>query len=65
MGGKRMQDPVTIVTDGRWQVLPIYFHVTGHGAWVDYNESKQGRVGPDHPFFWTNLRRTANHECLD
>jgi hypothetical protein len=65
IGGKRMQDPLTVLGDGRWQVLPIYFHVTGHGAWVDYNESRQGRVGPDHPFFWTNLRRTANHECLD
>lgn len=65
IGGKRMQDPLTVLGDGRWQVLPIYFHVTGRGTWVDYNESKQGRVGPDHPFFWTNLRRTANHECLD
>ncbi len=65
IGGKRMQDPLTELGDGRWQVLPIYFHVTGRGEWVDYNESKQGRVGPDHPFFWTNLRRTANHECLD
>jgi hypothetical protein len=65
IGGKRMQDPLTVLDDGRWQVLPIYFHVTGRGEWVDYNESRQGKVGPDHPFFWTNLRRTANHECLD
>jgi HEAT repeat protein len=65
IGGKRMQDPLTVLDDGRWQVLPIYFHVTGRGAWVDYNEARQGKVGPDHPFFWTNLRRTANHECLD
>jgi hypothetical protein len=43
---------------------PVYFHVTG-GQWVDYNEAKQGVVGPDHPFFWTNFRRTANRECLD
>ncbi|MFN7971204.1 MAG: HEAT repeat domain-containing protein [Acidobacteriota bacterium] len=46
-------------------MLPIYYHVTGKGEWVDYNETKQGPVGPDHPFFWTNFRRTANHECLD
>lgn len=65
IGGKRMQDTVTIFPDGRWQVLPVYFHVTGRGEWVDYNEAKQGRVGPDHPFFWTNFRRNANHECLD
>jgi hypothetical protein len=65
IGGKRMQDTVTIFPDGRWQVLPVYFHVTGRGEWVDYNESKQGRVGPEHPFFWTNFRRNANHECLD
>src|SRR5262245_4023251 len=64
IGGKRMQDPVTILADGRWQVLPVYFHVTTK-EWVDYNEAKQGVVTPDHPFFWTNFRRTANRECLD
>jgi hypothetical protein len=65
IGGKRMQDTVTRFDDGRWQVLPVYFHVTGRGQWVDYNESKQGAVPPDHPFYWTNFRRTANKECLD
>jgi len=65
IGGKRMQDAVTVMPDGRWQVLPVYYHVTGKGAWVDYNESKQGRVTPDHPWFWTNFRRTANKECLE
>jgi hypothetical protein len=65
IGGKRMQDAVTTFPDGRWQVLPVYYHVTGKGEWVDYNEKKQGTVTPDHPFFWTNFRRTANHECLD
>ena len=29
IGGKRMQDDVTVFPDGRWQVLPVYFHVTG------------------------------------
>jgi hypothetical protein len=65
IGGKRMQDPLTVLPDGRWQVLPVYYHVTGRGEWVDYNEAKQGRVTPEHPFFWTNFRRTANRECLD
>lgn len=65
IGGKRMQDSVTVFEDGRWQVLPIYYHVTGKGEWVDYNEKKQGVVGPEHPFFWTNFRRMANRECLD
>ncbi len=65
IGGKRMQDAVTVMDDGRWQVLPVYYHVTGKGAWVDYNAAKQGRVGPDHPNFWTNFARTANKECLD
>jgi hypothetical protein len=65
IGGKRMQDSLTVMPDGRWQVLPVYFHVTGGGAWVDYNEAKQGHVTPDHPFFWTNFRRTANKECLE
>lgn len=65
IGGKRMQDSVTVFPDGRWQILPIYFHVTGGGAWTNYNEAKQGKVTPDHPFFWTNFRRTANRECLD
>ncbi|MEA2327993.1 MAG: hypothetical protein QOE68_2952 [Thermoanaerobaculia bacterium] len=60
IGGKRMQDSITVMPDGRWQVLPVYFHVTGGGAWVDYNEAKQGHVTPDHPFFWTNFLRTAN-----
>jgi hypothetical protein len=64
VGGKRMQDALTELDDGRWQVLPVYFHVTGGGAWVDYNEAKQGAVGPTHPFFWQNFRRTANRECL-
>ena len=65
IGGKRMQDAVAVMDDGAWQILPVYFHVTGRGEWVDYNESKQGFVSPDHPFFWMNFRRTANHECLD
>jgi len=65
IGAKRMQDPVTVFPDGRWQVLPVYFHVTGGGAWVDYNEAKQGKIAPDHPYFWTNFRRTANKECIE
>jgi hypothetical protein len=64
IGGKRMQDDVTVMPDGRWQVLPVYYHVTGR-EWVDYTETKQGRLDPDHPFYWTNFRRNANHECLD
>lgn len=65
IGAKRMQDTVTVFDDGRWQVLPIYFHITGKGEWVDYNAAKQGPVAPDHPYFWTNFRRTANKECLE
>ena len=57
IGGKRMQDTVTIFPDGRWQVLPVYFHVTGRGEWVDYNEAKQGRVGPEHPPLRHRIRR--------
>jgi Cytochrome c3/Doubled CXXCH motif (Paired_CXXCH_1)/Cytochrome c554 and c-prime len=64
IGGKRMQDNITVRPDGRWQVLPVYFHVTQH-AWVDYTETKQGALTPEHPFYWTNVRRMANHECLD
>ena len=64
IGGRRMQDDVTVFPDGRWQVLPVYFHVTTH-EWVDYTETKQGALTPDHPFYWTNVRRMANHECLD
>jgi Flp pilus assembly protein TadD len=65
VGGKRMQDTITEFPDGRWQMLPVYFHVTGKGEWVDYTEAKQGALAPDHPFYWTNFRRTANRECLD
>ncbi|HEY5945131.1 MAG TPA: multiheme c-type cytochrome [Kofleriaceae bacterium] len=64
IGGKRMQDDVTVFPDGRWQVLPVYFHV-GDRSWVDYTEAKQGALSPEHPFYWTNARRMANHECLD
>ena len=64
IGGKRMQDAVTVFPDGRWQVLPVYYHVTAK-SWVDYTETKQGTLTPDHPFWWTNARRMANHECLD
>ena len=64
IGAKRMQDAVTVFPDGRWQVLPVYFHVTDH-AWVDYTETKQGPLTPSHPFYWTNWRRMANHECLE
>jgi hypothetical protein len=65
IGGRRMQDAVTDFPDGRWQVLPVYFHVTGKGEWTDYTEAKQGRLDPTHPFYWTNFRRTVNRECLD
>jgi hypothetical protein len=64
IGGKRMQDDVTLFGDGRWQVLPVYYQVT-QKKWVDYTEAKQGRLAPDNPFYWTNLRRMANRECLD
>lgn len=64
IGGKRMQDTVTVFPDGRWQVLPVYFHVADR-TWVDYTEAKQGQLSPDSPFYWTNARRMANHECLD
>lgn len=64
IGGKRMQDDVTVFPDGRWQVLPVYFHVADR-SWVDYTEAKQGALTPEHPFYWTNARRMANHECLD
>ena len=64
IGGKRMQDSVTVFPDGRWQVLPVYFHVS-ENKWVDFTEAKQGALTPDHPFWWTNARRMANHECLD
>ena len=64
IGGKRMQDTVTVFPDGRWQVLPVYFHVADK-KWVDYTEAKQGKVTPEHPFWWSNARRMANHECLD
>ncbi|HSN29630.1 MAG TPA: multiheme c-type cytochrome, partial [Kofleriaceae bacterium] len=60
VGGKRMQDDITVFPDGRWQVLPVYFHTTKH-EWVDYTEAKQGALTPDHPFYWTNARRMANH----
>src|SRR5262249_31939960 len=55
IGGKRMQDDLTIFGDGRWQVLPVYFQVTQR-RWVDYTEAKQGPLAPDHPFYWTNFR---------
>jgi predicted CXXCH cytochrome family protein len=64
IGGKRMQDAITVFPDGRWQVLPVYYHVTAK-SWVDYTEAKQGPLTPEHPFWWTNARRMANHECLD
>ncbi len=64
LGGKRMQDPLTVLPDGRWQVLPIYWHVTGK-AWVDFTDTSQGTLDPGHPFFWANWRRNAQHECLD
>jgi nitrate/TMAO reductase-like tetraheme cytochrome c subunit len=62
-GGRRMQDCVTRFPDGRLQVLPIYFHVTGR-EWVDYTTLKQGRLDSAHPFFWSNYARTFNKECL-
>lgn len=64
IGGKHMQDNVTVFPDGRWQVLPVYFHVSKR-EWVDYTEAKQGALTPEHPFYWTNVKRMANHECLD
>lgn len=65
VGGRHMQDPLTVMPDGRWQVLPVYFHVTGQGEWVDYSEAKQGVLSTDHPFFWSNWQRNAQHACLD
>src|SRR5262249_47630193 len=63
-GAKHMQDYLTAMPDGRIQVLPVYYHVTS-GKWVDFTTVKQGRLNPDHPFYWTNFRRTFNKECFD
>ncbi|HEV8269596.1 MAG TPA: multiheme c-type cytochrome, partial [Thermoanaerobaculia bacterium] len=64
IGGRRMQDFLTLFGGGRLQVLPIYWHVTGGGEWVDYTSVKQGDLDPEHPFYWTNYARTFNKECL-
>lgn len=64
VGGRRMQDYLTPFPDGRLQVLPIYWHVTGRGEWVDLTTLKQGALDREHPFFWTNYARTFNKECL-
>lgn len=64
VGGRHMQDNLTEFPDGRWQILPVYFHVTSK-TWVDYTEAKQGELDLGHPFYWTNLRRLVQHECLD
>jgi uncharacterized membrane protein YgcG len=64
VGGRHMQDNLTVFPDGRWQILPVYFHVTSR-QWVDYTEAKQGPLDPTHPFYWTNVRRLVQHECLD
>lgn len=64
VGGRHMQDNLTEFPDGRWQILPVYFHVTSK-QWVDYTESKQGPLDRAHPFYWTNVRRLVQHECLD
>jgi HEAT repeats/Tetratricopeptide repeat/Cytochrome c554 and c-prime len=64
VGGRHMQDNVTSFADGRWQILPVYFHVTSK-RWVDYTETKQGALDRAHPFYWTNVRRLVQHECLD
>src|SRR5439155_12278395 len=63
-GAKHMQDYLTVLPDGRIQVLPVYYHVTGK-QWVDFTTTRQGRLSPDHPFYWTNFRRTFNKECFD
>ncbi len=64
IGGRHMQDNLTALADGRWQILPVYFHVTSK-QWVDYTETKQGPLDRAHPFYWTNVRRLVQHECLD
>lgn len=64
VGGRHMQDNLTAFSDGRWQILPVYFHVTSR-QWVDYTETKQGPLDHAHPFYWTNVRRLVQHECLD
>lgn len=64
VGGRHMQDNLTAFPDGRWQILPVYFHVTSK-QWVDYTETKQGALDHAHPFYWTNVRRLVQHECLD
>ncbi|MEW6735161.1 MAG: HEAT repeat domain-containing protein [Acidobacteriota bacterium] len=63
-GAKHMQDYLTLLPNGRIQVLPVYYHITGK-QWVDFTTIKQGRLNPNHPFYWTNFRRTFNKECFD
>jgi predicted CXXCH cytochrome family protein len=63
-GAKHMQDYLTVLPNGRIQVLPVYYHVTGK-EWVDFTTIRQGRLSPDHPFYWTNFRRSFNKECFD
>ena len=47
IGGKRMQDPLTVLPDGRWQVLPVYFHVTsGRLGRLQRGQAGDRRAGP-------------------
>jgi len=55
IGGRRMQDFLAMLPGGRLQTLPIYWHATGKGEWVDYTTLKQGSLTTQHPFFWASF----------
>jgi predicted CXXCH cytochrome family protein len=64
--GSQTQAYLTLLDDGRLQVLPIVWDAA-HKVWYDQRRElpRPDQVGPGSPFYWTGYRRTANLSCLD
>jgi len=64
--GTQTQAYLTLLGDGRLQVLPIVWDAT-HKVWYDQRRELAGpeKIEPGDPFYWTGYERTANLSCLE
>jgi predicted CXXCH cytochrome family protein len=64
--GSQTQAYLTLLEDGRLQVLPIVWDAA-HKLWYDQRRelAQADEIGPGSRFYWTGYERTANLSCLD
>lgn len=62
IGYRPLQQYITVLDRGRWQILPVSWDVQGR-RWLCVSPDKP--FGPDDPLHWTGTAQNWNHMCAD